>query len=1189
MLKATNQDGTAYSNITITANLPPHSATLQVSPPSGVAISTLFALSVVDPVDSTTNFPFMYQFGLLDASHGLTWLTGPQTSRTLSVILPGGIPLTLVARVIDKIGSFVDVNTSCIVTSQPLTATSILSSQLSNITSSYNATKYWRTMLADIIVLLLQANSTAIVLPSSFKNSVLGQVSAILSGPLPQTSADYSVVASVLSLVTTSPGAYDLVTAMNIAKQLTSWFGLQAAFNTYNLLPLLPDGSQPSVLLSNTSGALNPNGTSVLATQTAQNLLDSMNQIASTTSEKSAATLFTGGVASIGKALCNQIVTGENPVTLSTQISQLYVSKGMPLGPFNVANMIVDFGSSLAAAYNASACGSPYIACDEACIQGVAYTRDLFANTSSTVLQLSPTAVQMINTSIAGINTQKIAVFSNIFSITISIPNQNTYMNVSGLPSPFQVYIPAQQLPSPQSQPLCFYRSLVNGSSAPNDTSFLWKLDSTSPPLNATIRGKQYFVCSFTHLTEFVIGSLPPPVIVTQLPAVVTTTVVKIVSSSTAIPLKTRKVPTIYPTTAPHTTIAVTQEADVVAPAVGSVIPIIFIATAIIGVAVIVYVVWRKKYRGSIKITPVEPKNAQPEPVRKPSMLLLTPEQAKVPMEVIKLTESGERQTVGALNILPSIRLRELRQQITEDLEDFKGKPFYLLTKQLCDIEPAAEQQMFVSLVYGTKYIFVREVSDTDEYARQFCICGKAAQFLCTGCTSQGYCSEECQNVHWASHHQKECTVLSEKRRRNEILHQHRPVSIAGLASSVTTPTGVKTTTTDWKKFLKASRPPSQVAIKISPERNEVSSADNSALQPGSLNTVTSPPSQRIDMPEASSPVTIPSSSQGAASPKVTSPPLQMTSLEIGSPGPQEFSSASPQGTGAHQVTLHEPISPQREVTSPVVVVDHQPRPSVLSPLPQSLTTMGLMAPAKRLGVVGTMQFVEPLAKPPSFVARARLPVPPLMSPATTPGSNHPFLMQTSLPRPVLLSPVSTGPVPNLSPSPNGPQQPLSPVPHLPAPRIQPLGLLNKSPGLPAMLQTQPFSPLPLVRPAVRMPPHQTLFEPANPQQQRHPSVFSGESRLMVQSVVPDDLAMTMSLNASMFKKARDEPLIETGEEEETTSEEEESSEVKLNDSEDTGSSGSSDEVEEEEPPATAPPPLQLKKKPNLQGDKSVN
>ena len=87
----------------------------------------------------------------------------------------------------------------------------------------------------------------------------------------------------------------------------------------------------------------------------------------------------------------------------------------------------------------------------------------------------------------------------------------------------------------------------------------------------------------------------------------------------------------------------------------------------------------------------------------------------------------------------------------------------------------------------------------------------------------------------------------------------------------------------------------------------------------------------------------------------------------------------------------------------------------------------------------------------------------------------------------------------------------------------------------------------------------------------------------MVQSVVPDDLAMSMSLNASMFKKVRDEPLLESeGEEDATSEENEEGSDAKLKDSED--SSDSSDDAEEGEEedagvPAFAPPPLQPKKR----------
>ena len=95
-------------------------------------------------------------------------------------------------------------------------------------------------------------------------------------------------------------------------------------------------------------------------------------------------------------------------------------------------------------------------------------------------------------------------------------------------------------------------------------------------------------------------------------------------------------------------------------------------------------------------------------------------------MQIIMCEGDGkERSRVGTMNVLPSIRLRELRYQLSDNFPSLKEKWFYFLTRQLCDIEPAAEQQQFVSLAFGDKPIFVREVrAKTEQMKKHFCICG---------------------------------------------------------------------------------------------------------------------------------------------------------------------------------------------------------------------------------------------------------------------------------------------------------------------------------------------------------------------------------------------------------------------------------------------------------------------------------
>ena len=429
----------------------------------------------------------------------------------------------------------------------------------------------------------------------------------------------------------------------------------------------------------------------------------------------------------------------------------------------------MNFRESVSSIYQSAACPSISTACLETCFSGVLLSNhsQLYATYTAVKpngsLVLDALSRLKLFSEIEGSNPYRIKLFSDILSVNIYIPIQDTYLEIQNLISPIQILIPVENpSPEPGSQPLCLYRE-IGGSGGFDPDDHIWKLDITTTPENMTIGSKLYYICDFNHLSEFAIGLLPPPVIIEPPPT------------------------TTPPPTTPPSTTATTKPTQMTAspsvepvgfPAAAVVVPLllILITVTVIVVLVIIFFMWRKKRRGKVRIAPIDPSKEEEEQPKAKLLKAgpLTPEESKIPMQVIMCKGDGkERSRVGTLNVLPSIRLRELRYQLSDNFPSLKEKPFYFLTRQLCDIDPAAEQQQFVSLVFGEKPIFVREVGGENEQTRKhFCICGNAAVFECSNCSSQGYCSPECQTKHWAEQHQKECTKLSEKRKRSDILQR---------------------------------------------------------------------------------------------------------------------------------------------------------------------------------------------------------------------------------------------------------------------------------------------------------------------------------------------------------------------------------------------------------------------------------
>ena len=833
-LSATNSDGTAYSQVTVSASSPPRSAAIVAEPLSGTAMDTNYVFTISGAIDHPSDSPFLYQFGLIQdqspqGDENIRWISGLQTANFINTILPSGDALNnytvgVRGRIFDRNGGFSDVESR--VTVHPsMTTSGFYMGILADTRTTFDYNKDWAAALSKLMATALDINMNANLASQTLKAEALDIFIDVFSNHLPATQTHYALAVSLLEQITSNNGITGTTNQRRVTEVLTmivDWFRSQSAVEAVSTeIPSL-HSEQPVLLLSNYKAVPHD----LLTTDIAQSLLSSwVNMLQSQTANTAVAQAFVQNTESISYSLCQQSVLGENALTSSIPLADLYVKTVLPIGAFNVSNNFIDFGSSLLSSHRLQTCTDENTACSEACFQGTHYPYDLFADPDTQTVPLGTASQERLLAEIEGSDPSSIRLVSGVTSVVISIPSTNSFLDVTNLRTPIQVLVQKQQsVPNDGSRVVCLYRS-IGGSSG--FERFQWELDTSNPPSTMTVDSTDYFVCEFTHLSEFAIGLLAPPVI-TEPPVLTTSTsqVQTTSSRATAVQVTSRVVVPESPT-APFTVVPVAGF-----PGVAVAIPLILIVLVAILTAflVVLCLIWKKKRQRKVIIHPEERPEAT-ESVSKADKTVklkkvgpLTPEESKVPMDIIQLLDSGERTVVGSMNVLPSIRLRELRYQLGDNFGTFKNHPFYFLNRQLCEIEPAAEQQQFVSLVFGNKPIYVRKVTTANELTRHhFCTCGNAAQFECSKCNSQGYCSPECQYKDWSEQHQKECNRLSEKRRRSEILLKRqsstlspidelpRRATIAGPPSVDTQPTSP----TDWKTFLTSSKPFQQPPLNL--------------------------------------------------------------------------------------------------------------------------------------------------------------------------------------------------------------------------------------------------------------------------------------------------------------------------------------------------------------------------------------
>ena len=968
-LTATHNSSTTHSEVTITANPPPQTTTLTIQPSVGTALNTEFRLTVERATDSVADQPLLYQFGILQ-DQTLYWLTGPLTTKFAVLQLPAGMAsngnsIQVVGRVHDSRGGHSDsVSNVTVMSNTAATGNNFYQTHLQTARSSLQSRKDWNKALAILTSSLLNLNTA----PNSVTSAALSLLSDIYYHHLPVTRDHQTTIIPILELMTnklTIEGTSDRLLITSICNSIVSQLDLLANTNLGSIQTGVSVVSGvPTPLTSDRYGLEMLK--ELLDQEEAQSLLQTWGNLVSSDWDPSMASAIINGMRNLSNLLCKQMVVGEQTIMAAGGSLRIKTEKTTPIGAFRTGSgAVVDFGSTIESIYESQACPDVNTACSEVCLQSMDYTEDYFSASNSQVISLQEESSRMILTQIEGSDPSSIELFSDIVSLDFFVPVQDRLLNVQNVMSKaVKVYIPARSSAMPNgSISLCLHRGPTSGSNQQ------WQLDSLQQPTTVTIEGRSYHLCSFNHLTEFAIGLLPPPII--TLPPSTTT----VPPSSTPMPTLTSSAVPIVSMTPSPTLPMPTSDTGVIAAAI---IIILLLIVAAVAIALIVAVlVWRKKKSRTLKIAPSESAEAAEQaPVegklfeKKP----LTPEEAKTPVRVIQLLDNGERTLLGTVRIIPSMRLRELRNNLVESFNDLKEKPFYLCTKELCDIEPASEQQQFVSIVYSG-VVFIRNVKLDNPLTRhQFCICGKAAQFECSSCNAQGYCSQECQQKHWTKEHQKLCSRLSERKHRSEVLLR-RQLSTNVLpnvpeqpSSTLHEETDVQhlehpVSPTDWKTFLSASKStrlpplpkkasttstPSQ-RFPQSPERKKEEQDKEVTPQPPSTSNQSS-----LETPLSPSRPSRPPLTSGGRS----------STISIGklaSQGTIPLPPSRPLYPPASHISYHRRISTH----TPLLTPGAQPtlvRPGVLSPPPTAASMASYLSPTPLYGSYTSQQLQQSLA-----------------------------------------------------------------------------------------------------------------------------------------------------------------------------------------------------------------------------------
>jgi protocadherin Fat 4 len=791
---------------------------ISVDPPTGDSLATKFFIRATDSNADPSKFPLTYRFGFQNEDNTF-WISGHVSSPSLETMLPSVAMATksytnVIVQVADSEGNSRDFVELVRLSSLNISMATVVQ----QIQTEFSNTQDWVQTLASIGSVIYHHATVS----ETLDNNVVGVITEILfdisTTFIPNTSSHHELITQYLTIIATHSTGLDQTTSEQIVTFLLRTVNRHTfEFEIPNLDWSAQHDGATSVLNQGVfSGAQNaPNDEQTVSTlQAVEELMDL---------HPNSALIQQGYlqlIDSISTGLCSLVAAGEGQKSLETDKTQLSVQKYTIPSLRGVFNPVpcsdptscpsFDLGSSFSTHVQELVCktaeGRTLQLCREVCLQSS-------IQNFTEGFTLSNASKNFISSEIILSDPEAVKPYSTVVS-SLSVPflstNGNGYVNLSNLTSPVIVKLPlsGEIPPANESRLLCLYRQRGGGAGYSNKE---WTLDNLSPPPTHTDSGHHFTECSFHHLTEFMVGLLPLPVIEPTTSLVMSST--PMVSSSSIVPTPTTT--PLPPTTAPFN-------------AAGIAIPVVLLLLILLVVVVVVIIVvvcrWYRKRRNKVDITDVDAQDtvAETESVKIADL--------RVPKDVIALLAEGKRELFGKVLVMPSVKLKELRDVIAGTFEErMEGKPFYLLTTELVDIEPALEPFQYLHIVYPNA-VFIRMVLEhTETTLRHFCICGKVAQFECSQCVSRGYCGSECQLQHWNGDHGKECKRLAEKRRRREILERRSSVQSPVSQTTTTTtdgdaPSDKSKAIQDWRALIasrKSSRGQLRPISTLSPIREQ--------------------------------------------------------------------------------------------------------------------------------------------------------------------------------------------------------------------------------------------------------------------------------------------------------------------------------------------------------------------------------
>ena len=804
-LSAANGTNSISSTVTVTAGAPPIIHQARISPENGAELSTSFTIQVNWTTDNINDQPLYYQYGV-KRDNSLYWLTGITNSNKRSFILPHDSN-TVYIRAYDRmLKESSSAELSVAVSSSTVNHLSLLT----DLQSHLGSTKDWSDIMSRFVAILLSIDDTTNAIDPEISVSLY--TSILNSTPL--TSLQHrSLLLSTMKLIS-------LKLSLSSSQKMILLNNLNTILNTalndvdsnFILADFISETDSNSLPLLLTSDRVNrPPVVRGLSDDDISVINTILNQLFTSSYNSGLAERLRVSLTKLSSIICQQTHLGEKTINITTHSLDYILTKTPPFGTYYISNdSVFDLRDSLKSHYNQQCSDTLSDACTDHCVQFASMNNDYFSDNE--LIRITSESRERIESSLEGVDSDDIKLHSSIVDMKMFSSSQSTPLSLSSTTSPIHIYMLARPLDiNTTAQPVCMYRD----SSVSNNN--LWVIPSFSPPVTVTLNASSYYRCEYSHFTEYAIGLLPPPVIIVPSSSLM-------ISSSPSPILSSPLISSDLPSFTPPSTAAPVSNVPAIVSSVVVILFLIIIGSLLLVTAIFLW--YKRKNRSKMVIAPEDQERQAilPELVKQEKKEPSVSEDKEPPekgmtLGVIQL-KGEERQLLGSVNILHTMRLRELREILVQTFPNtLKSKLFYLCTKELSDIEPASEQQQFVNLVYSN-IVYIREVSEKNEQTKkQFCVCGYVAQFECSGCGARGYCSQDCQTRHWNEEgggHQKECQRVTEKRQRTDILLRRQltdailqgiPEEVEGGGEALTSPTSWKGYLSESRKFSTVTRP----------------------------------------------------------------------------------------------------------------------------------------------------------------------------------------------------------------------------------------------------------------------------------------------------------------------------------------------------------------------------------------------